>query len=353
MRGEEGHDPGVRRTTMRSTAAALIVVAASLLGLVRSSSAVPSRQDVDRARTRLEALNADLAALEERSNLARIRLQEVETRLVQTRAEAARAKAEAAEAVASLNEAAGRAYVGFQSEISVLFDATSFADFSDRIEFLGRLAQADADAATEASRAQQEARWLAGELARRLEERRDAVEEIERLEEAIRRRIASARATLEDLSAAYEASLAAIEAQEPPPTSVVGVAAPVPAVGGGAEIAIAAARSVIGAPYVFGAADPAVGFDCSGLTMWAWAQAGVSLPHSSTLQHASLPHVDRSDLRPGDLVFFSFGRLGPGVIDDVGLYIGGGQMIASQNPSTGVALGPVDWPWYVAAARPG
>jgi len=339
-----------------------LIVAVPVLGLVRSSFAgpsKPSKRDVDQARTTLEALNADLSALEERSNLARIRLQEVETRLAEARAAAAGAKAEAARAVASLNEAAGNAFVNVQSGISVLLDATSFSDFSDRIEFLGRLAQADADVATEASTAQQEARWLADELARKLRERREAVDEIQRLQDAIRRRIASARATYEDLSAAYEASLVLIQTQETTPTSGIVVtpaattAGPPPAVSGGVETAIAAARSVIGSPYVFGAADPAVGFDCSGLTLWAWARAGVSLPHSSTLQHASLPHVDRSELQPGDLVFFSYGRLGPGVIDDVGLYIGGGQMIASQNASMGVMLGPVDWDAYAAAGRPG
>lgn len=325
-----------------------------MLGLLGSSSAAPSRQDVDDARTRVEALNDDLAALEERSNLARIRLQEVEIRLAETRAYAAQAKAEAAEGIASLNRVASEAYVGFQVQIAVLLEAKSFGDLSDRIEFLGRLAQADSDAATEASRAQQEARWLADELALQLGERRDAVQELERLEDAIRGRIASARATYQDLSTAYEASLVVIDAPEAATTGGFSVtpALPPPPDADRAQIAIAAARSVIGAPYVFGAADPAVGFDCSGLTMWAWAQAGVSLPHSSTLQHATLPHVDRSDLQPGDLVFFSFGRLGPGVIDDVGLYIGGGQMIASQNASMGVMLGPVDWPWYAGAARP-
>lgn len=334
-----------------------LVVAVPVLGLVPSSSAIPNKRDVDQARTTLEALHADLSALEERSNLARIRLQEIDVRLAEARAEVERAKARAADAVASLGAAASHAYISLQSEVSVLFDATSFADLSDRIEYLGRVAQADADAATKASRAQQEARWLADELARKLRERKDAIAEVERLEESIRGRIASAKAEYRDLSAAFEASLVGLQA---PGSAQVGgfeaagtPPASVPPPSGRVAVVIAAARSVIGAPYVFGAADPAVGFDCSGLTMWAWAQAGVSLPHSSTLQHASLPHVDTSELRPGDLVFFSYGRLGPGVIDDVGLYIGGGQMIASQNESTGVMLGPVDWDAYAAAGRPG
>ena len=59
---------------------------------------------------------------------------------------------------------------------------------------------------------------------------------------------------------------------------------PPPPPGSGAAAAVAAAKSVIGAPYVWGSANPAVGFDCSGLTSWAWGQAGVYLPHSSASQ---------------------------------------------------------------------
>jgi cell wall-associated NlpC family hydrolase len=87
--------------------------------------------------------------------------------------------------------------------------------------------------------------------------------------------------------------------------------------------------------------------------MWAWAHAGVWLPHSSTAQYSALPHIDRSQLQPGDLVFSSYGRLGSGVIDHVALYIGGGQTIAASNPSTGVAYRSIDWNAYVGAGRPG
>lgn len=338
--------------------AVAIMVVGSSLGLVRSSFAAPSGRDVARVRETLGSLNDDLAALDERSNLARIRLEEIEGQLAGVRADADRARARAARAEASLDAAASQAYITFRSGISVLLDATSFADLSDELGFLGRVAQADADTAAEATSARREARWLADELARKLRERRDALAEVERLADSIRRRVRSAETRYRDLRAAFEASLAGL--QTPASTTQAGGFVPSgtppaspPPPSQRVEVVIAAARSVIGSPYVFGAADPAVGFDCSGLTMWSWAQAGVSLPHSSTLQHASLPHVDRSQLEPGDLVFFSFGRLGPGVIDDVGLYIGGGQMIASQNESMGVMLGPVDWDAYAAAGRPG
>jgi cell wall-associated NlpC family hydrolase len=333
------------------------VAALSVFSFIAPSSADPSRQDVSEARDRLEALNGELSVLTEELNLARLRLQTVSERLAATRAEAAAAKDRAEEAVDALNENSREAYIGFPAELSTLLTADSVSDLSDRMEFLGRLAQADADAATRASTLQQQATWLADDLAQVLEERRYALDEIERRQAAIRDRIGDARADYRALSERYERALAAAEAAAAEAASATSsggsYAAPTPVTGSGVSAVIAAARSVVGAPYVFGAADPEVGFDCSGLTMWAWANAGVSLPHSSTAQYSALPHIDRSDLQPGDLIFSSYGRLGSGVIDHVALYIGNGQTIAASNPSTGVGYRSIDWNAYVGSARPG
>jgi cell wall-associated NlpC family hydrolase len=198
----------------------------------------------------------------------------------------------------------------------LLLEASSIADFSDRIEFMGQLAQADADLATTASNKQTEALWLADELEKTVEERRTILQDIERKQAEIRSLIAQAQTTYEELGRKYRDALAAeraaaVTAAEAQARSDIttGIApGPVPVVSGSVDAVIAAARSVIGIPYIFGAADPAVGFDCSGLTMWAWAHAGVSLPHSSSLQYASLPPIDSSALQPGDLVFSSYGR---------------------------------------------
>ena len=105
-------------------------------------------------------------------------------------------------------------------------------------------------------------------------------------------------------------------------------AAPVPAVpgGGGAE-AVAAAESQIGVPYVWAGATPGVGFDCSGLTMWAWAHAGVSLSHSAAAQYAETVHVPLSDLQPGDLLFYQEGD----TIGHVTMYVGPGQMVQAME----------------------
>jgi len=106
---------------------------------------------------------------------------------------------------------------------------------------------------------------------------------------------------------------------------------PPPSSGGAGARAVQAAESQIGVPYVWGGESPGAGFDCSGLTAWAWGQAGVSLPHYSGSQMADSAPVPVSDLEPGDLLFY-----GPGGSDHVAMYVGGGEMI--EAPYTGASV---------------
>ena len=106
--------------------------------------------------------------------------------------------------------------------------------------------------------------------------------------------------------------------------------APVPSPAGGASTAIAWAQREIGKPYVWAAAGPD-SFDCSGLMMFVWGKAGVSLPHSAQGQYDVTTHVSVSQLQPGDLVFYD-----SPVIGHVGMYVGGGQMIVADHTGTDI-----------------
>jgi peptidoglycan DL-endopeptidase CwlO len=114
-----------------------------------------------------------------------------------------------------------------------------------------------------------------------------------------------------------------------------------------AQVAINAALSQQGVPYRFAAASPGEAFDCSGLTMWAWGQAGVGLPHQSRAQAAMLPHVPIEEAQPGDLIFYY------SPISHVAIYLGGGQLIHAPATGETVTVAGVNWGKVAVVGRPG
>ena len=108
-----------------------------------------------------------------------------------------------------------------------------------------------------------------------------------------------------------------------------------PAPNSAAAAAIAFARRQLGEPYVYGAAGPA-SWDCSGLTSQAWAAAGQPLSHWSVAQYGETTPIRQSQLRPGDLVFWSQG--GPRSIYHVAMYLGDGQIIHAPRPGRSVEI---------------
>jgi peptidoglycan DL-endopeptidase CwlO len=113
-------------------------------------------------------------------------------------------------------------------------------------------------------------------------------------------------------------------APAPPPANL-------PPASGGAAKVVAFAKAQIGEPYAFGGTGPG-SWDCSGLTMMAWAQAGVSLPHSSRQQYAVTRRVSRSQLQPGDLVFYY------SPISHVSIYVGNGMRVSATHTGSTVKL---------------
>ena len=100
-------------------------------------------------------------------------------------------------------------------------------------------------------------------------------------------------------------------------------------------------------PYRYATSNPGESFDCSGLTHYAWAQAGVSLPRNSRAQASMLPSVPVSEAQPGDLLFYY------SPISHVGIYLGGGSIL--HAPATGdvVKISSVSWNKVTYVGRPG
>ncbi|WP_181773826.1 C40 family peptidase [Amycolatopsis pittospori] len=117
-----------------------------------------------------------------------------------------------------------------------------------------------------------------------------------------------------------------------------------PAPGPAAAAALSAAKSKLGSAYVWGATGPST-FDCSGLMQWAYKQAGLSLPRSSRQQATFGAPVEKSQLQPGDLVFYY------SPVSHVGMYVGNGMMVHAPTSGDVVKVSPLQNN-YVGARRP-
>lgn len=114
--------------------------------------------------------------------------------------------------------------------------------------------------------------------------------------------------------------------------------------GSKAKRALAFAKKQIGDSYRYGASGPS-SWDCSGLTQGAYKSVGVKLPHSARQQYSKGKRIKKSDLRPGDLVFFYGG------ISHVGMYVGDGKIVHASRPGKPVKIDPMKYMPYQGARR--
>ncbi|MBY6540710.1 C40 family peptidase [Rhodococcus sp. BP-349] len=124
-----------------------------------------------------------------------------------------------------------------------------------------------------------------------------------------------------------------ILSQLPPMPQVPALPGPAAPQSSAAQVAVQAAESKVGAPYVYGAAGPSA-FDCSGLMKWAYQQAGIELPRTSYDQAAAGVAVSQADLKPGDVVSFYGGS-------HSGMYVGNGNVVHASTESQPVKIAPL------------
>jgi cell wall-associated NlpC family hydrolase len=109
------------------------------------------------------------------------------------------------------------------------------------------------------------------------------------------------------------------------------------------EKVVSIAAGMIGTPYRYGGESPKRGFDCSGLVFYSFERMGLKVPRTAADQRKAAERVDRSDLEPGDLVFF---RSSKGRVDHVGIYAGEGRFIHAPNSGSVVSYAYLDDPYY-------
>ena len=354
----------------RLSVAVVFVLPVILSSLTVASLAAPSAREVQAAKDRLSSLQHRFETVAERYNDAKYALTLIERKLDEAKAQRESAERKAKAAESRLAKRAVQAYLGTGSQVEGLLGAESIAEFSDRLEFMGAVAEGDARIAREATNARQEADWAADRYAATKAERQRKVDSIQGQLDQLDSMIDEQASLYQELNADRQDYLAALAAQRAalaqarasasttsssggssggePTSDYSGYTPPVNA--SAAQIAVSAAMSVIGTTYVWGSANPSVGFDCSGLTSWAWAQAGVYIPHSSAAQYSALPHVSLSAVQPGDLIFYY------SPISHVALYIGGGRIVHARHPGPGGEVQVSSMYGYdtpVGAARPG
>ena len=188
-----------------------------------------------------------------------------------------------------------------------------------------------------------------------------AVQRIEADKRRLERRLGKAQAKSAEVKRARERALEKAQTRKFRSDFPVPKEAPPDARG---AVAAEAALKWLGTPYswggggmdgpTYGIAQGAgtVGFDCSGLTMYAWNKAGVQLDHWTGTQWTSGPHVPISKLRAGDLVFFATNRSDPATIHHVGLYLSNGRMVEAPYTGAQVRIASIHRHDLVGATRP-
>ena len=310
----------------------------------------------------IQSLDASLEHAIEAYNLANEKLNAIRADLKENRVELSIAAGNLRRAQRALASRFVAIYTSGESDstLDVLVGSRSLADLVEGLEAVERVSEQDTQvlgdvrtfraqvqrrrALLKRARAQQ-AQLVAERAANkasiesRLAERQSMLSsirsEIEQIRAAERRRQAELERQARARLAAPQPlipELASTDAVAQPPS---GLPAAPPARYGGV---VGIAMQYLGIPYLYGGASPSTGFDCSGFVMYVYAQIGVSLPHNAAAQYGYGTPVDRSQLQPGDLVFFN--GLGHN-----GIYIGGGNFIHSPHTGDVVKISSLSG-WY-------
>jgi peptidoglycan DL-endopeptidase CwlO len=277
-------------------------------------------------------------------NAAQIKLNSIEADLRVNENRLAVARSNYKQAEATLAERLVTLYTsGEQSTLEVLLGSSSLDDLLDRVDTVNRLSEQDARIVNEVRTFRTEIREREAKLSMARSEQERIVAERAAKRDEIRSQLAERQRLLGSIKDQIAKMQAAEQAQQQQlanqaQTRVSNDFGGNPA--GHYSGVVGIAMQYLGVPYVWGGASPS-GFDCSGLTMYVYAQVGVSLPHNAAMQYSYGSAVSRENLAPGDLVFFNG-------LGHVGLYIGGGQFIHAPHTGDVVKISSLSESWYAS-----
>ncbi|MFD3520304.1 NlpC/P60 family protein [Streptomyces sp. NPDC058653] len=321
-----GHSRGTRVTVLSAAA----VTAAAALGTAPAGA--DPRETTEATRSTVDRLYEEAEKATERFNKAGERAGVLRQRVDRVRDSAARGQERVNRMRGALGSIASAQYRsgGLDPALALLLSSDPDS-YLGRAEALGRLSDRQAAALRELGLAQRKLDGQRDEAAKDLAELERSRAAVARHKRTVEAKLAAARRLLNSLPDAERDADRASRSGRDGGSLSFGAEAPASARAGAAA---RAARGVVGMPYVWGANGPS-GFDCSGLTQWAYAQAGVSLPRTSQAQRYAGQQVPLSEARPGDLVAYR---------DDashIGMYMGNGQVVHAPYPGASVRYDPV------------
>ena len=308
------------RRAVRSVLLAAILVPLTVLS-TGPTTAQATPNSSARLEDQLDQLNREADQLVEQYNQSNEALKRIRRSLKGLQTQASGAEADVRKLQAVLGARASAAYVqGAGSAVAAVLGSDDPAAAIARVQVLELLAANDGDLMDQL-----------GVAGKALGERQRDLVAAEKAQAAEVDRLAAKKAEVERAADKTRALLARMRAADRSsvPSRPSGPVAPPPSGGGGggggsASAVVAYARAQVGKPYCYGGSGPGC-FDCSGLTMMAWRQAGVSLPHSSASQYSVGRRVSAGELQPGDLIFYY------SPISHVSVYIGNGQRISATH----------------------
>ncbi len=341
---------------MRTLLIATLALPLAMLPFARQDGAQASPARIAQLEAQLEKLNQQSDQLVEQYLQAKLALERTERTLSSLRHDADQAERALRDARRRFGARAAAAYIqGPGNDLAAVLGADDLGETIDRVQVLDLLAQRDGDlmATLRIAGENYQARKTALESSQR--QQAQQVAGLASKKDQIDRTVDRTRQLLAQVKSADRARVLAAANHAAPSPSGSGSGSgssggqqpslPSAPASGAAATAVAFAKAQVGKPYQWGAAGPDA-YDCSGLTMAAWAHAGVSLPHSSAAQYDATRRVSADELQPGDLIF----RYSP--ISHVSMYIGGGMQVSATHTGDYVRIQSASLSGIVGYGRP-